>query len=322
MEKRILVTGAFGNLGLHTLKELLQRGHRVTAFDLDSRRNRQAARRLGPALRTVWGDIRRRETIAPAAAGQDVVIHLAALIPHLSVTGMKSEEHPQLAEQVNVGGTRALLDALQGQPNPARLILGSSLHVYGHTQHLPPPRRADDPVNPVEHYARHKVEKERMAKESGLRWSIFRFAAALPLRLILDRGMFEVPPGNRIEYVFAPDVALALANGVESEAIWGRTLLIGGGPRCQFVYRDLMNRILETAGVGPFPDQAFTTVPYSTDWLDTEESQRLLNYQRHTLEDYLGELRARLGGWQRVATALRPLVRWWLLRQSPFYARA
>ncbi|MBI3159394.1 MAG: NAD(P)-dependent oxidoreductase [Chloroflexi bacterium] len=322
MEKNILVTGAFGNLGLHTLSELVRRGQRITAFDLDTRRNRRAARSFGTGLKVVWGDIRRGEDLSPAVTGQDVVIHLAALIPHLSVTGKKSEEHPELAEQVNVGGTRNLIERMEGQPRPPRLILGSSLHVFGHTQHLPPPRRASDPVNPVEHYARHKVEKERMVRASRLQWSIFRFAAALPLRLILDRGMFEVPPGNRIEYVFGPDVAVALANGVESEEVWGRTLLIGGGARCQFVYRDLMNRILETAGVGGFPDEAFTTVPYSTDWLDTEESQRLLDYQNHTLDDYIRELRARLGGWRNVAVALRPLARWWLLRLSPFYGRA
>lgn len=315
----VLLTGAFGNIGLSTLHELLQRGHTVTAFDLKTRSNARAALRFKRRIKVIWGDIRDPRHLAPAVAAQDVVIHLAAVIPHLSLTGVNSEDHPDWAREINVGGTRNLLDLMLAQPEPPRLILASSLHVFGRTQHQSPPRRASDPLQPVEHYAQHKVQVERMLRTSRLVWSIFRLGAALPLRLILDSGMFEVPLDNRIEYVHARDVALALANALDNEDVWGKTLLIGGGPKCQFYYRDLMDQVLSATGVGPFPPKAFATTPYSTDWLDTEESQRLLHYQRHTLKDYLGEIRNKLGALRHLIRIFRPLVRLWLLKQSPYY---
>jgi nucleoside-diphosphate-sugar epimerase len=316
---KVLVTGALGNIGAVTLSELLKRGHQVSAFDLKTRSNKRKILRYRSRVNIIWGDIRNPKDILTAVAGQDVVIHLAAVIPHLSATGVNSEDRPDFAESVNVGGTKNVIDAILSQTHPAKLILGSSLHVFGRTQKLQPPRRSTDPVAPVEHYAHHKVKMEQMVRTSPLVWSIFRFAAALPIRLIIDPGMFNVPLDNRIEYVHSKDVAVALCNALECEQVWGRTLLIGGGKTCQFYYRDLMKQVLGAAGMDEFPEQAFTREEFSTDWLDTEESQRLLNYQQRTLKDYVKEMRAKLGGLRYIVMMLRPLIARWLLKRSPYF---
>ena len=313
----ILVTGAFGNIGQAVLDALLLHGHRVTAFDTPTRRNRRAARRYRQRVHVRWGDIRDPATVAQAVAGQDVVVHLAFVIPNLSATGRGSEEAPDWAYEVNVGGARTLVTALEAQPRPPRLLFTSSLHIYGRTQHLPPPRRVDDPPRPAEHYSRHKVEAEAIVRGSRLTWTIFRLAAALPVNLILDPGMFEVPLDNRIEFVHREDVAIAVAHAITSEAVWGKILNIGGGPRGQYIYRTVAERILETVGVGMLPDEAFSRTPYPVDWLDTEESERLLRYQQRTLDDYLADLRRALGWRRALVRALRPWVRWFLLRRSP-----
>jgi nucleoside-diphosphate-sugar epimerase len=318
---KILLTGAFGNLGQATLEELLRRGHQVRAFDLRAGANLRAARRYGDRLDVFWGDVRQRAGLFVAVEGQETVVHLAYVIPHLSTTGVNSEDRPDWARQINVGGTRNLLDAMLAQPEPPRLIFGSSLHVFGRTQADLPPRRASDPLAPVEHYAQHKVETERMIRTSRLVWSIFRFGAALPIHLILDPGMFEVPLDNRIEYVHSRDVALAIANALEGADVWGKTLLIGGGKACQLTYREMMEQVLEAAGLGRFPDRAFSSTPYSTDWLDTAESQRLLKYQTRTLADYIREIKARLGLRRELVILLRPVIRNWLLGKSPYYSK-
>ncbi len=319
---KILLTGAFGNIGAHTLDALLARGYTVRCFDLDTRANRRAARRWAGRAEVLWGDLRRRGDVAEAVRGQDVVLHLAFVIPRLSATGVNSEDRPDWARQVNVGGTANLLSAMQHQPQAPAIIFTSSLHVFGRTQHQLPPRTVADPVNPVEHYAAHKVECERLVKASGLRWAILRLPATLPIRLILDRGMFDVPLENRVEYAHGKDVAAALANAVSCAEVWGRTLLIGGGERCQLIYRELVERVLSTAGIGMLPRRAFATTPYSIDWLDTAESQRLLCYQQRTLDDYVREMRQRLGRWRPLIRLFRPFIRAWLLAQSPAWAAA
>lgn len=318
---RVLLTGAFGNIGLHTLRELLAQGHTVRCFDVDNQVNRRQARRVPGRFEVAWGDLRQSKDVARAVRGQEAIVHLAFVIPKLSMTGVGSEDRPDFAREVNVGGTLNLLAAAKARSQPPSFIFASSLHVYGRTQHLSPPRRVTDPVQPVEHYAWHKVACEEMVKSAGLRWAILRLGASMPIRLIVDAGVFDVPLDNRIEYVHGRDVALAMANTLRSEQGWGRTWHVGGGPACQFLYRDLATTVLDAFGVGMLPDWAFRTEPFGTDWLDTTESQQVLRFQRHTLEDYVADVQAALGPKRQAVIALRPLIRRHLLRLSPNYAQ-
>jgi nucleoside-diphosphate-sugar epimerase len=263
--------------------------------------------------------MRRQDAVIRAVTGQDVVIHLAFIIPKLSSTGFESEEHPGWARQINVGGTHNLLAAMAAQPVPPRIIFASSYHIYGRTHDQPPPRTVSDPPQPIEHYAQHKVECEEMVRTSGLRWAILRLAAALPLSIKLDPGMFDVPLWNRMEYVHTRDAGRAFAKAASHPEVWGRVLHIGGGPRCQYTYREITQSVLDGMGVGVLPDEAFTQIPFPTDWLDTTESQHLLQYQRHTLDDYVEEMRTAVGWRLHLVRACRPLVRWLLLKQSPHY---
>jgi len=207
----ILLTGAFGNIGISTLKALTGRGHRIRCFDLPCRTNRRLALKHASDMEVVWGDVRRIEDLQRAVQDQDLVIHLAALIPELSHTGQNSEQHPALAQAVNVGGMRNLLQVLKAMPKPARILFTSTLHVYGRTQQLPLPRNIDCDLNPVELYAQQKVICEHMLMDSGLQWAVFRLAAAIPVRVVFSPAMFQVPLHNRIEFVHTLDVGMALA---------------------------------------------------------------------------------------------------------------
>lgn len=314
---KVLLTGAFGNIGLHTLRELLAQGHKVRCFDVATKENRRRAKQVSGHFDITWGDLRRPADVAAAVHGQEAIVHLAFVIPKLSMTGVGSEDRPDFAREVNVGGTLNLLAAAKASPRNPAFVFASSLHVYGRTQHLAPPRRVTDPIQPVEHYAWHKAACEEMVKGSGLRWAILRLAASMPIRLIVDAGVFDVPLDNRIEYVHGRDVALAIANTLGTEAAWGRTWHIGGGPACQYLYRDMAAQVLDAFGVGMLPDWSFRTDPFAVDWLDTSEDQRVLRFQRHTLQDYVTDVKAALGPRRQAVIVLRPLIRRHLLRLSP-----
>ena len=314
----IFITGSMGNIGTSTLTALQGRGHRITCFDLHTPVNRKLAKRLPSDVRMCWGDIRQAADIASAVANQEVVVHLAAIIPELSHTGERSEVKPDAAYQVNVGGMKNLIAALQAMPEPASIVFTSTLHVYGLTQHLAPPRSVHDPVQPVEHYAKQKVVCETLLRESGLRWAVLRLGAAIPIKLIMDPAMFLIPLTNRIEYVHTLDVGLAIANALEQEAVWFRTMLIGGGQRCQLRYGDMLGAFMQVLGQAPLPQRAFNTTDYSVDWLDTRESQQLLNYQQRSYDDYVDALTALLGPLLPLVRFFRPVVRWLILRQSPY----
>ena len=56
---KILITGAFGNLGSNTLHYLLKTDHHVTCFDLLTKNNKKQAKRFLKIkdFDVFWGDI-------------------------------------------------------------------------------------------------------------------------------------------------------------------------------------------------------------------------------------------------------------------------
>ena len=75
---QVLVTGAFGNIGSSAVAQLRGQGHQVRSFDVPSKANLRRAR---GATNVVWADIRDEDAVQRAVRGQDVVVHLAGLIP-------------------------------------------------------------------------------------------------------------------------------------------------------------------------------------------------------------------------------------------------
>jgi nucleoside-diphosphate-sugar epimerase len=186
----------------------------------------------------------------------------------------------------------------------------------------PPPRHVDDPLVATNPYTEHKIECEAMVRASGLTWSILRLAD-VPILGIRDPHpiMFEIGLDNRIESLHADDAGLAIANALETPDVWGRVLFVGGGPSCQLTYREYLARLLAAMGVEPLPEEAFSTAPYATDWLDTTESEALLHYQRHGFDDIAEAIAASLGWKRRLVPLAGPFARTALLRLSPYYGR-
>lgn len=311
---KVVVTGAFGNLGASALQELLRQGHTVRAFGRPSRRATRLARRFAGSVDIAWGDVRSRRDVARAVHGQDVVVHLAYVLPPAS------EDDPTRAQAINVGGTATLIDVARDQPQPPRFLFASSFDVFGPTQNQAPPRRASDPVQATDAYSHHKLACEEAVRTSGLEWAIFRFADVPPLAGRRPHPiMFRIPLETRFEVLHPHDAGLAIANALHCPEVWGTIVLIGGGASCQVRYRDYLGAMLDAMGIGPIPEEAFGHEPYCTDWLDTTESQRWLTYQRHTFADVIHDVTAAAGPARHLAPLVRPLVRSWILHMSPYY---
>jgi nucleoside-diphosphate-sugar epimerase len=310
----VLVTGPFGNVGSHTVPELLRRGHTVRTLARLSTANRRAAGRL--KVQPFWGDITNPDAVARAVEGVDTVIHLAALIPP------GADERPDEARRTNVDGTANVLAACEAQSTKPRLLFTSTFDVHGHTLHKPPPRHVDDPLEATDPYTEHKIECERMIQASTVDWCILRLTD-VPVLGARDPHpiMFEIGLDNRIEALHADDAGLALANALETPAVWGRILFVGGGPSCQVTYRQYLAKLLAAMNIEPLPDEAFSTKEYATDWVDSEESQALLRYQRHSFDDIAEAIAASLGWKRRIAAAAGPLARASILRLSAYYRK-
>jgi nucleoside-diphosphate-sugar epimerase len=315
---KVLVTGGLGNVGRSCLTELLLQQHQTRCFEIRTAVNEKRAKGFRSKVGFVWGDLRQVEDVSAAVRDQEVVVHVAFILPPAS------DDRPELAEAVNIGGTRNLIQAMKALPSRTKIIFISSFSVYGACQDKRPPRTASDPVQPMDNYNRHKVACEAMVRESGLDWSILRLGVVPPKSLGgFTPKMFDTPPGQRTEFVHPDDVGLAVANAVTSDQVWGRTLLVGGGHSSQLYFRDFVGGMMEAMGIGRLPDGAFATTACAfSDWIDTTESQRLLSYQRHSFRDFTTEIAASLGPLRSVMRIMSPLIRWWMLNQSPYYKAA
>jgi len=326
MHTTVLVTGAFGSLGAGVVKQLVAASHRVVALDLPTRRNRAMAGRLGAGIQVLWGNVCDPGVWPRALAGVDAVVHLAAIIPPAV------DRNPALATTVNQTATLELVRQMEASPGARRLVFASSMGVAGiDQQHRSPPLRADEPPQPADRYGRTKVACEQCIRDSALSWTILRIAAiaALPSGAMSFQSLgdldfiFDFSAGGRIEVVHPDDAALAFANAVSCDAAIGRTLFVGGGPSCQATVIDFFNRLLVTAGLAPLRAEVFRPGPphFFGDWLDTADSERLLAFQRHGLDDIIRELRARVGHRRALLKLAAPLVRWLIERRSPHRAR-
>ncbi|MFW9911161.1 MAG: NAD-dependent epimerase/dehydratase family protein [Candidatus Thorarchaeota archaeon] len=313
------MTGAFGNIGESTLIALLERHHHVRCFDLQTKRNEKKQRQLQRIgdFETIWGDILDSKIVTDAIEDIECIIHLAAIIPPMS------DQNPDLAFRVNVDGTRNIINAAEGSPKKPKLIIASSVSIFGPTMHLQPPRRASDPVNPTDTYTQTKMKCEAMIRESTIPWTILRLTAVPPLDVNSDISvMFEMPLDQRIEFVHTRDVGVAFANAVTAET-QGKTLLIGGGKDSQMLQIEFIRRILVASGLDLPPKEAFRTPSkpeeyFYTDWLDTEESQKLLQYQSRTFDEYVEEIKRSLGFKRYLATLFKGQAMKKIVASSPY----
>ena len=319
MSKTVVVTGAFGRVGSRTVSHLLRAGHRVIAVDIKNPRSEGAAAVLDKRVEVVWGNICDRDLWPELLPRTDAVVHLAAIIPPVV------DQQPDLAIAVNQTATCQLVDAMEASDSAKRLIFASSMVVSGHEQHeRTPPLRANEPTNPTDLYSKTKVAGEERIQKSTLRWSILRLAVVVPGELKLNDtthmdAMFDASPDGRFEAVHEDDAGLAFANAVDCEEATGHILYIGGGGSCQTTVLDFYNRMLGAIGLGPMKVSSLRPgEPYFYgDWLDTEESQKLLQFQRHSIDDIITSMRRSVGPLRYLLTLASPLITWKLERRSP-----
>ncbi|HSC74864.1 MAG TPA: NAD(P)-dependent oxidoreductase [Pseudomonadales bacterium] len=312
VSRTVLVTGAFGNLGQMVLAELKQHGYRVLAMDLDNPRNRTLAGQLSTVYdELAWGDLRSVD-FKPLLQGCVAVIHLAAVLPPVT------ERAPELAYDINVKATLRLMADIEGRVNKPLLVYPSSVTVFG----LPEPSdrlmAANDPVASSDNYTRHKVEIEQQLAASTIPWAVLRVGVSVDSRTLgadlqMMRKLFQVAPDNPLEYVHPCDVATAMVNAINNPRAVGRILLIGGGGDCRVTQHRFLSAAINALGI-QLPRDMLGTERYYTSWMDTAQTQDILQFQNHSFADYQRDMQQRLR-WVRLFTApLAPLVLWAMRR--------
>jgi UDP-glucose-4-epimerase GalE len=230
---RILITGGAGYVGSHCAKALSASGHEGIVFDNLLFGHREFVR-WGEL---VEGDIRDAAALDAVFNVQqiDAVMHFAAL----AYVG-ESVKAPGLYYDVNVNGTRVLLDAMV-RADVRAIVFSSSCAIYGEPDRIPIVESTrPNPINP---YGFTKLACERMLDDferayglKSVRLRYFNAAGADPtaeigedhrqethlIPLVLDAALgrtseiqvfgtdYQTPDGTAIrDYVHVSDLARA-----------------------------------------------------------------------------------------------------------------
>jgi uncharacterized protein YbjT (DUF2867 family) len=208
----ILVTGASGFVGGHVVQALRAEGRDVRCLVRD-RTKAQRLEALGCEL--AEGDLTRPETLHPAVAGCDAIVHLVAI----------RQGKPQEFQRVMIDGTRSLLTAAKAA-GVGRFVHMSALGTSEATKDLVP-------------YFGAKWAMEQDVKASGFPYVIFRpsfifakdggilptfakLAKLMPVTPIMGSGT------QRIQPIWADDVAAYFAKAVDLDSAANRTFELGG----------------------------------------------------------------------------------------------
>jgi NADH dehydrogenase len=208
----ILVTGGSGFVGGHVVHELRGRDLPVRCLVRDPRK---ASKLAAWGCELVQGDMTDAASLRRAVDGCDTVVHLVAI----------RQGREEQFQRVMVDGTRALLAAAK-DAGVARFVYMSALGTSEQTKDLVP-------------YYRAKWECEELVRASGPPYVIFRpsfvFAGdggILPTFVKLAR-LTPVTPiigsgRQRIQPLWAGDVAAYFAEGVTRADVAGRLFELGG----------------------------------------------------------------------------------------------
>lgn len=165
---KILVTGATGFTGKALTRRLIDDGHQVIALDYKEGLKTDEIRRWGAEVHI--GSVTDAALVKRLMPGVDIVQHLAAAFRELNVPDSYYEE-------VNVGGTRNVLEAAL-QAGVRKFVYCSTCGVHGNIEK--PPSGEDAPIAPADYYQRTKYEAEPVVLEyyrKGLAATILRPAA-------------------------------------------------------------------------------------------------------------------------------------------------
>ena len=326
---KVLITGAFGNIGKSVIDEALTRNHEVTVFEIENKKTQKEAKKYRKKLNVIFGDIRNPEEIKKAVEQVDAVIHLAAIIPPAS------KKHRELTMDVNYGGTVNLINAIKDTNRSIPFIFTSSASVMGPTQHQNRPINRNDPLVITGNYEESKIRCEEFLRKEADNYLIFRLAGVLPAfsatsfmaAFPLLEEIYDMHHDMRLEMVMSEDVATALVAGAEklesNSTTKNQAYILGGGEKngWQLKGGEFLTTLFGALSL-QVPDRKYFTQDinnYHLDWYNTSEAQREFNYQNHALDDYLERMRKSFGIYKVPIRLFRPFIAKRLVKMSPYY---
>jgi CDP-paratose 2-epimerase len=272
-ERRALITGGAGFLGVNAATHLIKEGWEVTLLDNLSRpgteRNlRWILTRYPNRTAFIKEDVRNADAMARHVKGHDAVLHLAAQV---AVT--TSLVDPNTDFDINARGTLNMLEAVRLHNHDAPLIFASTNKVYGKLEENNGPCKETQPLDFHSPYGCSKGAADQYVRDYArcfdmntvvLRQSCIYGAhqygtedqgwvAHFVHSILNDRPLTIYGDGTQVrDLLDARDLCALYSRAIDMIGITrGEVYNVGGGPENQRNLLEVIDQIGELAGKKP-----------------------------------------------------------------------
>lgn len=260
--KKVLVTGAEGFIGSHLTERLVELGADVTALVQYNSFNNWGwidtfDKNVKDNIKVITGDIREYDNVKRMVSGQEVIMHLAALIaiPYSYLS-------PMAYVRTNVEGTTNILEACRDEENIEKIVHTSTSETYGTALYVPIDEK--HPMQGQSPYSASKIGADKMA-ESFYRSFNLPIATIRPFntygprqsaRAVIPTIISQILAGKREiklgsltptrDFNYVKDTAEAFVKIAESEKTIGE--VINAGSNYEISIGDTAQKIIDLIG--------------------------------------------------------------------------
>lgn len=302
----ILITGATGHMGTEVLSQLHahDNNYQIKVLSISSKKDKRKLKPYlkDPRVEIIWGDLRNSLDVEKAVQGVDYVIHIGALVSPVA------DRHPELAWEINYGGTKNIVDAINKLPHKddIRLVFIGTVAETGNRK--PPYHwgRIGDPILPSEfdYYALSKIAAERYVMESGLQhWVSLRQTGIMHNNLleVNDGIAYHQPINNHLEWVTAHDSGKMIVNLCSFDLpshFWRKAYNVGGGKECRLTAYELLEKMygMMNVKVEDLEEPNWYAIRnfHGHYYYDSDDLDRILKFRTQNVDDVISEIKEKL----------------------------
>lgn len=281
--RRVLVTGAGGMVGYQVIRFLLSEGkYDITVLDLKTKEVFKKLKNFRKRVNIVYGDVNDSSLIDSLVKDNDVIIHLAGIIPPMA------NLRDDLCEQMDYGGTKNICDAIKRYNPNCHLLYASSTSVYGKKEDNISLKSKCE-YDELDYYSKYKIKCEDYIEDSIKNYTIFRLAYVLgdPSR---DSIIYNVNLDSNLETISSEDAGYAFVCAIDNLKVLNKKKFnLSGGEKFRTRYSEFIVNILKRyglslrfLGVWLFSEKNYYGGYYS----DGDNLEDILNFRSKNLSVY------------------------------------
>lgn len=283
--KKVLVTGAGGTVGLQVIRFLLSEGkYEITALELKTKHVYKRLKQFRKRINIVYGDVNDNAIVDALVKDHDVVIHLAGVLPPLA------NVREDLCQEIDLNGTKQIVDAIKSYNPDCFLLYSSSTSVYGLQEDFENISTSTKPnLDEYDYFSKYKLECEKYIKDNLKHYSIFRLAYILgdpgPENLI-----YSITPNSKCELLSSEDAGYAFVCAIDfMSQVNKKTFNVSGGEKFRTKYSDYLVYLFKTYGLSLKFLSAYLFAEknyYGGYYIDGNKLDEILHFRSKNLDVY------------------------------------